>query len=1254
MSKNKFFSLVFILFAWLTSGSAIAADWSAGFSGKGGGTYEITSTAVDGSGNIYLAGHTYTSITMGSFELNRIGNQDAFVVKLSSTGTVVWLKSFGGSGANTSGNSVAVDSAGNVYLGGHFNAAHLTTPALTKIGGQDAFAIKLDSSGNTTWAKNHGGSGGGFTYGQSIAVDGPNGNVYLAGYFAYGSLTSLGLSQNGSEDGFAVKLNSSGATTWAKSYYGNSATTVDLRSIAVDGPGGNVYLGGSFRNSNPTVLTVPELTKIGTRDALAIKLNSSGTTVWAKNFGGASAEAYAYSIKVDGPGNVYLGGYFSNASLSNPSLTKIGNNDAFAFKLDSDGEIANGWAKNYGGSGANARAYGIAVDSAGDVYLGGYFGNADLSTPALTQIGNNDAFAFKLASLDGTTTWTKKYGGSGANVYGNSIAVDSTGTHVYLGGTFEGANLTTPALTRIGAKDAFAIKLDATGDTTLSLNPGGAVVIGIVNVTSSAVDSTGNVYITGNIDSTTNTFTLGSTTLTRIGNQDAFAAMLDSGGTVLWAKNFGGIGAVVNGKSIAVDSTGNVYVGGYYNSAELTTPPLTNRLGNTDAFAIQLDSVGNITWSQHYGGTGANTYGNSIAVNGTGVYLGGSFGGNHLTNPGLTKIGNDDAFAIKLDSTTGTPTWAKNFGGSAGSTYGNSIAVDSAGNVYLGGHFRVTNLTDSVAQILQTRIGARDAFAIKLNSSGTTVWGKNFGGSSASAYGNSVAVDSAGNVYLGGSYESSRLTTPPDLTPINASDSDAFAFKLDSTGTTVWARNFGGSAGAYTYGNSIAVDSTGNVYLGGYFTSDPLTTPELAQIGSRDAFAFKLNTAGTTTWSANFGGTGATATGNSIAVDGSGNVYLAGTFGTASLTTPPLTLSASQHGFVLKQLIPACGSANATTPLVTSAPSANLCATGTAGSVTASNSAYTWSCSSSGVGGVSSCSASRGYTVAPNATGSGSITPSTPQVVAYNATTPFTAAPASGYFVNTWGGSCGGTASGTGNVNYSTSAVVAGCSVTVDFLPVCGSANGAATAFIPGANLCSVGTASTVTPGTSSWAWSCTGATNATCSAPYSPVNGGGGTVGAIQTSGTNGWQIDQAASGFVSLPAPAPAGVTFPGGATKVVLITGTAGTSATVTLRFSSIPAGAQLYKYGKENATDVTAKWFPFPATIDTAAGTVTYTLTDGQRGDNDWTANSVIDDPVALASLVSSIPTLSEWGVIILSTLLALFGLVRMRRRQGFTA
>ncbi|MFN3988178.1 MAG: IPTL-CTERM sorting domain-containing protein [Rhodocyclaceae bacterium] len=217
----------------------------------------------------------------------------------------------------------------------------------------------------------------------------------------------------------------------------------------------------------------------------------------------------------------------------------------------------------------------------------------------------------------------------------------------------------------------------------------------------------------------------------------------------------------------------------------------------------------------------------------------------------------------------------------------------------------------------------------------------------------------------------------------------------------------------------------------------------------------------------------------------------------------------------------------------------------------------------------------------------------------------------------------------------------------------CGSAANTATVFLPTTDLCNAGTPGPAIAGTSSWSWTCTGtgtgATDATCSAPFAATTGPG-TVEAILVQSTEGWEIDESESGIVPLPAPAPAGMTFLGGATKVVLRSGTPGTSAVVTLHVDRIPNGAQLYKYGKETGPGDDDTWFAYPATIDVAAGTVTYALTDGQQGDNDWAANGVIDDPVALgAPGVHSIPTLSRWGMILLSVLIALGTFLSLRRR-----
>ena len=857
------------------AGRAAAADWAENFGGLTGASVYNQATATDAAGNTYIAGYfDGATLTLGSITLTRIGTKDAFVAKIDPSGTVLWAKNFGGSGAEAYGWGISVDGSGNVYLGGNFQYGNLTTPALAKVGNSDAFALKLDSTGATTWAKNFGGSGA-IVFAKGIAVDG-SGNVYIEGDFTGANLTTPVLTAIGTRDVFALKLSSSGDTTWARNFGGSGAYAYG-QGIRVDGSG-NVYLGGCFNTAN---LTTPALAKIGSQDAFALKLDSTGAITWARNFGGSGASAFGNAIAVDGSGNIYLGGYIQGTNLTTPALTKIGTSDAFALKLDSSG--ATTWARNFGGSGASTYGQGIAVDGSGNVYLEGYFQSANLTTPALTKIGTSDAFTLKLDSA-GTTSWAKNFGGSGAYAYGYNIAVDGSGD-VYLGGYFYNANLTNPTLIKIGTQDAFALKLDSTGAITWAKNFV-STAPGITRGFATATDASGNTYIAGIFSSAS--LALGSVTLTRIGSQDAFVAKLDPLGTVLWAKNFGGSGANASGRSIAVDGSGYVYLGGDFNTANLTTPVLT-KIGTSDAFTLKLDSAGTTTWAKNFGGSGANTGGYGIAVDGSGnVYLGGSFSYANLITPTLTKIGNVDAFTIKLSS-LGAITWARNFGGSGASASGNAIAVDGSGNVYLGGDLMNANLSTPV----MTRIGNYDAFALKLSSTGSTTWAKNFGGSGANTYGKGIAVDTSGSVYLVGDVIGSL--TNPALTMIGFQD--GFAFKLDSSGATTWAKNFGGS-GASAYGQGIAVDGSGNVYLGGYFTFANLTTPALAKIGSQDAFAFKLNSSGATTWAKNFGGSGATAYGQGIAVDGFGNVHTVGYFQNANLTTPTLTKIGTTDAFI--------------------------------------------------------------------------------------------------------------------------------------------------------------------------------------------------------------------------------------------------------------------------------------------------------------------------------------------------------------------
>ena len=232
----------------------------------------------------------------------------------------------------------------------------------------------------------------------------------------------------------------------------------------------------------------------------------------------------------------------------------------------------------------------------------------------------------------------------------------------------------------------------------------------------------------------------------------------------------------------------------------------------------------------------------------------------------------------------------------------------------------------------------------------------------------------------------------------------------------------------------------------------------------------------------------------------------------------------------------------------------------------------------------------------------------------------------------------------------------------------CGSAAGQPRAIAPAANLCSAGTPGPVSSAGSLYTWQCQGQSSGSpinCQAPW--ANAGSGSAMVVLTP-TNGWQVDNATiSATPPTGADALDGATFPAGVLALNLSSGTQGSDATVTLHFTSpIPAGAVYMKYGPspdgfncQGNACTQDHWYELPASRVAIAGdrlSATLTLTDGGLGDHDGAANQLIQDPGGFALLAApagaqAIPTLSEWGVLLLSALAAAFGL-RAARRPRF--
>ena len=287
-----------------------------------------------------------------------------------------------------------------------------------------------------------------------------------------------------------------------------------------------------------------------------------------------------------------------------------------------------------------------------------------------------------------------------------------------------------------------------------------------------------------------------------------------------------------------------------------------------------------------------------IAVDAAGnTYIGGATGSTNFptANPIQSFAGgDDDAFVAKINA-SGTALLYSTYLGGGSVDAVNGIAVDSSGNAYVAG---ATNSTDfpTVNAIQSTAGGGYDVFVSKINSSGTALIYSTYlgGGSDDSAYG--IAVDSSGNAYVAGNTSSTNFPTVNAIQGTAGGSSDAFVAKINTSGTALLYSTYLGGAN-YDIANGIAVDSFGNAYVAGYTNSTNFPTANAIQSttgGGYDAFVAKINTSGTTLLYSTYLGGGSSDSANAIAVDSSGNAYVAGN--TSSTNFPTVNAIQSTAG----------------------------------------------------------------------------------------------------------------------------------------------------------------------------------------------------------------------------------------------------------------------------------------------------------------------------------------------------------------------
>lgn len=401
------------------------------------------------------------------------------------------------------------------------------------------------------------------------------------------------------------------------------------------------------------------------------------------------------------------------------------------------------WAQSSSGN-TDGKGKSTVTDANGNLFVTGFFQSPSITfgTITLNNAGSEDIFIVKY-DPSGNVLWAKSTGGTGLEE-GLCISTDAGG-NLFLTGFFTSPSLIfgTTTLTSVGGPDIFVVKYDPSGNVLWAKSAGGASEDRGMGI---STDNFGNVFVTGYFKSPSITF--GATTLSA-SYQNVFVVKYSSAGNVIWAKSGGGT-SEGRGFGISTDTDGNALVTGYFSSLSINfgTTSLTNN-GYGNIFVLKYDSTGNVVWAKSVGGTNDDEA-TSVSTDTTGnVFVTGYFSSPSITfgSTTFTNAGTVNIFVVKYNP-SGNILWAKSAGGSS-YDIGLGICNDVAGNAFVTGYFSSPISTFGTTTLTNT--GICDVFVVKYAPSGNVLWTQSPGGIS-DDYGRGISTDNNGNVIVTGSF----------------------------------------------------------------------------------------------------------------------------------------------------------------------------------------------------------------------------------------------------------------------------------------------------------------------------------------------------------------------------------------------------------------------------------------------------------------------------------------------------------------------
>jgi hypothetical protein len=293
--------LTFFLFSFYFI-NAQSIQWQKSFGGSADDEANCIKQTMDGG--LVVAGFAYSNdgdVTGGH------GGSDLWVVKLNTTGNIVWAKTYGGSN-NEGAESIQQTSDKGYIVAGYTNSNDGDVE--NNHGGYDCWVVKLDSNGKKIWAKTYGSGSLDWAYAIQQTTDG---GYIMAGY-ASGNGGDVTGNHSSNDDYWIVKLDNNGNIVWQKCFGGTDMD--DAHSVQQTSDGGYIVVGTAYSN-NGDVHGQHYTGFISSPDVWVIKLNATGDTLWTKALGGSGVDG-GYYVQQTSDGKYIIA---AEASSNNGDLT---------------------------------------------------------------------------------------------------------------------------------------------------------------------------------------------------------------------------------------------------------------------------------------------------------------------------------------------------------------------------------------------------------------------------------------------------------------------------------------------------------------------------------------------------------------------------------------------------------------------------------------------------------------------------------------------------------------------------------------------------------------------------------------------------------------------------------------------------------------------------------------------------------------------------------------------------------------------